>query len=69
MVDMEKGAGLDYSDNLHDSATSPPYEGGDMRDNRYPGVSPDLFHPNEKGNYKIAVKYYQELVKELPERK
>jgi lysophospholipase L1-like esterase len=65
LVDMEKGAGLDYSDNLPDTAASPPYEGGDMWGTRYPGVSLDKYHPNEKGNYKMALKYYQELVKEL----
>ncbi|MBN2818782.1 MAG: hypothetical protein JXP36_07425 [Bacteroidales bacterium] len=66
LVDMEKGAGLDYSDNLPDPAASPPYDGGDMLGTRYPGVSLDIYHPNEKGNYKMAVKFYKELVKELP---
>jgi lysophospholipase L1-like esterase len=67
MVDMENGAGIDYSDNLPDSSATPPYEGGDMLGTRYPGVPLDKFHPNDKGNYKMALKYYQELVKVLPE--
>ncbi len=67
MVDMEKGAGLDYSDNLPNHTATTPYEGGDMWGTRYPGISLDIYHPNEKGNYKMAVKYYQELVKELAE--
>jgi hypothetical protein len=67
MVDMEKGAGLDYTDNLPDTTVIPHYEGGDMWGTRYPGVPLDKFHPNDKGNNKMAVKYYQELVKVLPE--
>jgi len=65
MVDMEDGAGLDYTDNLPDSTAIPPYEGGDMFGRRYPGVSYDKYHPNDKGNTKMAVKFYEELVKEL----
>ncbi len=61
LVDMENGAGLDYSDSLPD----PPYEGGDMWGTRYPGTTLDKFHPNDKGNAKMAVKFYEELVKEL----
>ncbi|MBN1482898.1 T9SS type A sorting domain-containing protein, partial [candidate division KSB1 bacterium] len=44
-----------------------PYEGGDMWGTTYPGVSNDLYHPNDKGNTKMAVKFYDELVKELGE--
>ena len=32
---------------------------------RYPGVPYDKYHPNDKGNTKMAVKFYEELVKEL----
>jgi hypothetical protein len=67
MVDMENGAGLDYTDSLPDPTANPPYEGGDMWGTRYPKTSLDKFHPNIKGNYKMALKYYEELVKELPE--
>ncbi len=64
-VDMENSAGLDYTDDLPDSTVNPPYEGGDMWGETYPGVSYDLFHPNDKGNTKMAVMLYNELVKEL----
>ena len=65
MVDMENGAGLDYTDRLPDPTAIPPYEGGDMLGRRYPNVSNDKYHPNDKGNTKMAVKFYEELVKEL----
>ena len=65
LVDMENGAGLDYSDNLPDSYANPPYKGGDMLGYRYPGVPYDKYHPNDKGNTKMAVKFYKELVKVL----
>lgn len=65
VVDMENGAGLDYTDNLPDPTGTPPYEGGDMWGRRYPNVPYDVFHPNDKGNAKIAAKFYDELVKEL----
>ncbi len=65
MIDMENGAGLDYRDNLSDPEANPPYEGGDMLGRRYPEVPYDKYHPNAKGNYKMAVKFYKELVKEL----
>lgn len=65
LVDMENGAGLDYSDNLPDSNANPPYEGGDMFGYRYPGVPYDKYHPNDKGNTKMAIKFYKELVKVL----
>ena len=67
LVDMENGAGLDYSDNLPNPNANPPYEGGDMLGKRYPGVAHDRYHPNDKGNTKMAVKFYEELVKVLPE--
>jgi lysophospholipase L1-like esterase len=67
LVDMENGAGLDYSDNLPDPNAKPPYEGGDMLGYRYPGVTYDKYHPNDKGNTKMAKKFYDELVKVLPE--
>jgi lysophospholipase L1-like esterase len=67
LVDMEKGADLDYSDNLPDPNANPPYEGGDMLGRRYPGVAHDRYHPNDKGNTKMAMKFYEELVKVLPE--
>ena len=67
MVDMEYGAGLDYSDRLPDSTAIPPFEGGDMLGRRYPEVSYDKYHPNDKGNTKMALKFYNELVKEIGE--
>ena len=68
MVDMENGAGLDYSDALPDSTANPPYEGGDMWGYTYPGMTKvDKYHPNDKGNHKMAVKFYNALVKELKE--
>ena len=68
MVDMENGAGLDYTDDLTDSTADPPYEGGDMWGYTYPDlVGLDKYHPNDKGNTKMAVKFYEELVKELGE--
>jgi len=65
LVDMEKGATLDYSDDLPDPDANPPCEGGDMLGVRYPGVALDKFHPNDKGNAKMALKFYKELVREL----
>jgi lysophospholipase L1-like esterase len=65
MVDMENGAGLDYSDAPADPNANPPYEGGDIWGTTYPGVSDDLLHPNDKGNTKMAAKFYKEIVKEL----
>ena len=65
LVDMENGAGLDYSDNLPDPNANPPYEGGDMLGYRYPGVAYDKYHPNDKGNRKMASLLYEELVKYL----
>jgi len=67
LVDMENGAGLDYSDNLPDPNANPPYEGGDMIGTRHPGVPYDKYHPNDKGNTKMALKFYEELVKILNE--
>ena len=64
---MENGAGLDYSDNPPDPNADPPYEGGDMWGEKYPGVSYDKYHPNDKGNTKMARKFYKELIKVLPE--
>lgn len=68
-VDMEKGAGLDYSDNPPDPTTNPPYEGGDMLGRKYPGVAYDKYHPNDKGNRKMAVKFYSELIRVLKKTK
>ena len=68
LVDMEQGATLDYSDDLPDPDASPPYKGGDMLGARYPGVALDKFHPNDKGNAKMALKFYKELVRELGAR-
>jgi len=67
LIDMENGAGLDYSDDLPDPNTNPPCEGGDMIGTRYPGVPHDKYHPNDKGNTKMALKFYKELVKILNE--
>ena len=65
LVDMENGAGIDYTDSLPDPDALPPYEGGDMLGRKYPGVEYDRYHPNEKGNRKMAEKFYEELVKVL----
>jgi len=65
LVDMENGAGLDYSDNPPNPNSNPPYEGGDMLGRKYPGVAYDKYHPNEKGNNKMARKFYSELIKIL----
>jgi hypothetical protein len=54
LVDMENGAGLDYSDHPPDPTANPPYEGGDMLGETYPGVDYDRYHPNDKGNTKMA---------------
>lgn len=68
LVDMENGAGIDYSDKLPDPSANPPYDGGDMLGKRYPGVALDKYHPNDKGNMKMALKFYEELVKVLPQK-
>lgn len=65
LVDLENDAGLDYSDNLPDKITKPPYKGGDMIGRRCPGIEYDKYHPNHKGNTKIARKLYEELIKVL----
>ncbi|MFI1773674.1 SGNH/GDSL hydrolase family protein [Thalassobellus citreus] len=65
LVDMENGAGLDYTDTPPDTSANPPYEGGDMLGTKYPETAYDKYHPNEKGNKKMAVKFYKELIKEL----
>jgi lysophospholipase L1-like esterase len=65
MVDMENGTGFDYSDVPAEPGANPSYKGGDMWGKTYPGVSDDLLHPNDKGNTKMAVKFYKEIVKEL----
>ena len=65
IVDMESGAGLDYTDAPEDSTADPPYEGGDMWGETFPGVSYDKYHPNDKGNTKMAVKFFQKLINEL----
>jgi hypothetical protein len=65
MVDMENGAGLDYSDSIPDPTAKPPYGGGDMWGRRYPGVPYDRYHPNDKGNMKMAKKFFEELVQYL----
>lgn len=59
LVDMEKGAGIDYSDNTPDPSTG--YPGGDMCGQKYPGVDYDFAHPNDKGNFKMAQKWFNEL--------
>ncbi|MBN2509566.1 MAG: hypothetical protein JXB03_04790 [Spirochaetales bacterium] len=61
-VNMENEAGIDYSDNTPNPESVPPYEGGDMWGEKYPGIQYDAFHPNEKGNAKIALKFYKELI-------
>lgn len=65
LVDMEHGAGMDYSDRLPNPDATPPDEGGDMLGTRYPGVALDRYHPNDKGNDKMARKYFDALVKEF----
>lgn len=65
LVDLEAGAGLDYTDQLPDPKGNPPYEGGDMLGKRYPGVPYDKYHPNEKGHAKIAQKLFEAIVEKL----
>ena len=67
MIDMENGAGIDYTDSLPDPNANPPYEGGDFWGYTYPDMTTklDKYHPNDKGNTKMAVKFFEELVKEL----
>lgn len=65
LVDMEHGAGLDYSDIPPDPNANPPCKGGDMLGETYPGVAHDKYHPNDNGNTKMAKKFYEELVKKL----
>ena len=65
LIDMENGAGIDYSDAPPDSTVEPPYEGGDMWGKTFPGVAFDIYHPNDKGNQKMALKFYKELTKIL----
>lgn len=67
LVDMEKGAGIDYSDNDPDPATG--YPGGDMWGRKYPGVEFDFAHPNDRGNVKMAAKWFSELKMILGENK
>lgn len=65
LVDMENGAGLDYTDRRPFPTAHPPYPGGDMWGRNYPGVAYDRYHPNDRGNTKMAEKFYEALVKEL----
>lgn len=65
LVDMENGAGIEYSDRLPNLNANPPFEGGDMLGRNYSGVAYDKYHPNDKGNVKMATKFYYELVKVL----
>jgi hypothetical protein len=60
---MEMSVGLDYSDNLPDSTVIPPLEGGDIWRRRYKGILNDKYNPNDKGNKKMALKFYDELGK------
>jgi len=62
-VDMEKEAGIDYSDNDPDPESG--YPGGDMWGTKYPGVEYDFAHPNDRGNKKMAIKWFEALKKEL----
>lgn len=59
LVDMEKGAGIDYTDNDPDPSTG--YPGGDMWGRKYPGVKYDFAHPNDRGNVKMAIKWFHEV--------
>ena len=65
MGDMENEAALDYSDNPPNPDANPPYRGGDMWGETYPGVAYDRYHPNNKGNTKMAVKFFREIDKEF----
>ena len=65
MVDMENGAGEDCRDYPPDPNSKPHYEEEDMWGKTYPGVALDIYHPNDKGNKKMALKFYKELMKEL----
>ncbi len=69
LVDMENLAGIDYSDNPVDSTVNPPYEGGDMWGKTYPSVAYDKYHPNDKGNTKMAIKFYKELATVLEKKR
>lgn len=65
LVDMENGAGIDYSDRLPNPAATPSDEGGDMLGTRYPDVPLDRYHPNDKGNAKMARKFFDALTTKL----
>jgi hypothetical protein len=64
---MESRARLDYTDVPPDSTATPLCEDGDMLGETYPGVPYDKYHPNDKGNTKMAVKFYQKIIEELGE--
>jgi lysophospholipase L1-like esterase len=63
VVDMEDGAGFNYSDE-----PEPPFSNsydlpyGDMWGRKYPGVPYDRFHPNNYGNRKMAWKFEEVLI-------
>ena len=59
LVDMEKGAGMDYSDNAPNPATG--FSGGDMWGRAHPKIPMDRTHPNENGHQKMARKWFNEI--------
>ena len=59
LVNMERGAGIDYSDKEPDPATG--YAGGDMMGRKHPKTDMDRLHPNDRGYKKMAVKWFQAL--------
>ncbi len=63
LIDMENGAGLDYSDRKPDPETQ--YPGGDMWGRSFPGIELDKYHPNLRGYKKIAVIWYEALTEIL----
>jgi lysophospholipase L1-like esterase len=56
LVDMEKGAGFNYSDHP---------DTGDMWGTKYPGVPYDVYHPNDSGNRKMANKFLDVLMSQV----
>lgn len=57
------------TDAAPDSTANPLYKGGDMWGETYPGVDYDKYHPNNKGNTKMALKFFKVLTEELEEKR
>lgn len=67
LVDMEHGAGIDYSDHLPDPASA--YNGGDMWGRQHPDIPYDFAHPNDRGYRKMADQWFKVLVPVLEDMK